>query len=490
VRSVPGRDLRSKLAALAEQWPARTVSLSAVLAIAALGVSLGATGAADDVHGSAFVAGALVVSRIQYNGTDFATTETFPTIFNDPNVSGIQGSIFIDQYLPLPGAPRLATLSVNGITTSFSSESEGALMRSVNKKYLTYIGYDGPVGAQGVSNSEAPGGTLTGNTALTYNREVAMIAADGTVTLTSETNAYSGDHPRAAITVDGTQFYMVGNADASLNPDGTGPGTTIGPRYGTPGSDVSTELGVYLAGDRPDESAKQHIKDSNFRAVGVFYGSLYVAKGSGANGDNGVFQVLNGLAGGLPTGTSNTITPLIGTPATDPSTGARSPFTPFGFWFADRNTLYVADEGYANLDAGGNLLPDPLAGLEKWSLINGAWKFDYTLSAGLDLYTARKVNGYPVPTCTTGIRNLTGRVNRDGTVTVYAITAQYSTVSSGGPDPTRLVAVTDVLSATAPPKGNRARSLEKFITLQESRGGEVFRGVALAPCTRCADDGR
>jgi hypothetical protein len=485
-RSIPGSHLRTKAILLRDQPRLRRALVTAL----ALYTGLGAMAAADNAHAGAFVSGALVVSRIQYNGTDFATTDTFPTIFNDPNISGIQGSIYLDQYLPIAGSRRLATLPLTGITTSFSSKSEGALTLSVNKKYLTYIGYEGPVGAQGVSNSETPGATLSTNTAATYDREIALIAADGTVTLIPETNAYSGDNPRAVITVDGTQFYMAGNADSSLNKDGTGPGTTIGARYATPGSDTSYELGVYFAADRPDETAKQHIKDRNFRAIGIYQGNLYVAKGSGANGDDGVFQVLNGLDDGLPTGSSNTIAALISTPATDPVSGAASPLTPFGFWFADRNTLYVADEGYANLDANGNLVPDPLAGLQKWSLVNGAWKLDYTLTAGLDLYKAQNVSGYPVPTYTTGIRNLTGRLNRDGTVTVYAITAQYSTVSGGEPDPTRLVAIRDVLSATTLPKGSRAKSLEKFETLQQSRGGEVFRGVAFAPCTSCSEAGR
>ena len=167
---------------------------------------------------------------------------------------------------------------------------------------------------------------------------------------------------------------MAGNSDSSLNPGGSGPGTTIGIRLGSPFSNTSTQLGTYVATDRPDESKKQHIKDNNWRGVEIFNGNLYVSKGSGGNGDDGVFQVENGTGNGIPTGGStNTIVQLLGDQATNPVTGASSPLTSFGFFFANPTTLYVADEGNATItttDAGGNpvtsLVSDPLAGLQKW----------------------------------------------------------------------------------------------------------------------------
>jgi hypothetical protein len=435
----------------------------------------------DDVRHTKRAHDTLALSRVRYDGNTFGNTQDYPFIFSDPTVSGIQGSIFVDMVPASPNASPLRTLSLTGITTSFSSKSEGALMLSQDKQLLTYMGYAGPVGAGGVSNSYDTAANLAGNTNPLFDREVALIAADGSVSLTVESNAYSGDNPRAAITVDGTQFYMAGNADSTIANDGSGPGTTIGARYGTPGSPVSIELGAYFASDRPDESAKQHVKDSNFRAVGIFGGNLYVAKGSGGNGDDGVFQVQNGTGEGLPLGTGNTIVPLFSAPATDPVSKAPSPYTPFGFWFADPTTLYVADEGYANVDADGNLIPDPLAGIEKWSLVGGAWQLDYTLTAGLDLYQPRIVPDYPVATYTTGLRNMTGTVNEDGTVTLYAITAQFSSVSGGEPDPTRLVTVRDRLSAMSAPAASHDDGLGTFATLQVSKAGEVIRGVALAP---------
>ena len=435
----------------------------------------------DDVRPARPAHEVLAISRVQYDGNTFGNPQDYPFIFNDPTVSGIQGSIFVDFVPASPNAAPVRTIPLAGITTSFSSKSEGALMLSHDRRFLTYMGYAGPAGAGGVSNSYDTGANLAGNTNPLFDREVALVAADGSVSLTVESNAYSGDNPRAVVSVDGTQFYMAGNADSTIAKDGTGPGTTIGVRYGTPSSSVSTELGVYLAADRPDETTKQHVKDSNFRAIGIFGGNLYVAKGSGGNGDDGVFQVKNGAGNGLPLGTGNTIVPLFSAPATDPTTQAPSPYTPFGFWFANPTTLYVADEGYANLDANGSLIPDPLAGLEKWSLLGGTWQLDYTLTAGLDLYQPQIVTDYPVATYTTGLRNITGKVNEDSTATIYAITAQFSSISGGEPDPTRLVTIRDRLSARSAPTADPDDGLETFVTLQVSKAGEVLRGVAFPP---------
>lgn len=93
-----------------------------------------------------FIPGTLIVSRVHYAGNTFGSAETFPDIFNDPTVSGVTAPIFLDQYLPIPFFPRLGSLSLTGIVTSFSSKSEGALMLSSNGQFLTYMGYDAGVG--------------------------------------------------------------------------------------------------------------------------------------------------------------------------------------------------------------------------------------------------------------------------------------------------------------------------------------------------------
>jgi hypothetical protein len=494
---------------------------------ALLASSIGLAASADQVDRSA----TLVVSRIQYVPPTPAP-EPFPQIFNDPNVSGVQGNIFLDYYKPSPGAPLLGTLPLTAaavkqgqptITTSFSSKSEGSLHLSLDGRYLTYMAYNSAAGLEGVSSSETtnPKAQITGATGPFYDRAVALIKYDGTVTVTKEDFAYSGDNPRGVITLNGQQFYMAGNSDSTTNNTTpiTGPGLTIGARLGMPGSTNSIQLGTYFATDRPDESAKNHIKDNNWRGIGIFPDAngnqnLYVSKGSGGNGDDGIFQVLNGnfpnitlaqvvtgTGAGVPAGgTDNTIVQLIGNQATNPNTNASSLLTPFGFFFANPTTLYVADEGNSTItlkNANGqsetDLVTDPLAGLQKWVLVPGSspfWQLAYVIQDGLQINKPQNLRGYPVPTFTTGLRNLTGHVNGDGTVTIYAITAQYSTISIGEPDPTKLVAVTDVIDATKLPVeddqnhgqwGDDHVTLEQFVTLQQSRSGEVFRGVAFAP---------
>jgi hypothetical protein len=159
-------------------------------------------------------------------------------------------------------------------------------------------------------------------------------------------------------------------------------------------------------------------------------------------------------------GTTNTIVQLLGNYATNPTTNAPSLLTPFGFFFANPTTLYVADEGNSTItlptdsQTETTLTTDPLAGLQKWVLVPGSspyWQLVYVITDGLQINQPQNVKGYGVPTFTTGLRNLTGKVNGDGTVTIYAITAQTSTVSGGEPDPTKLVAVTDEIAATQLP---------------------------------------
>jgi hypothetical protein len=112
------------------------------------------------------------------------------------------------------------------------------------------------------------------------------------------------------------------------------------------------------------------------------------------------------------------------------------------------------------------------------------------LQDGLQFNQPRNIPEYPVPTFTTGLRNLTGRRKGDGAVTIYAIAAQTSTISGGEPDPAKLVAVTDVIDAPQLPVNHRPDygqssddqgTLERFVPLRQTRSGAVFRGIAFAP---------
>src|ERR1035437_8382872 len=55
--------------------------------------------------------------------------------------------------------------------------------------------------------------------------------------------------------------------------------------------------------------------------------------------------------------------------------------------------------------------------------------------------------GLPWAPATDGLRNITGRVNPGGTVTIWAVTSTVSGGGDQGADPNKLVAVTDKLAA-------------------------------------------
>ena len=114
----------------------------------------------------------------------------------------------------------------------------------------------------------------------------------------TETNAYSGNNGRAAITAEagGKQLiYTAGNAGNGGNPQPDGviagagaqlitpgaPSASTGPGTPTPvGSFNITELG-----DKADKIGK----DDNFRGLTIFNNVLYYTKGSGGNGVNTVY---------------------------------------------------------------------------------------------------------------------------------------------------------------------------------------------------------
>ena len=106
-------------------------------------------------------------------------------------------------------------------------------------------------------------------------------------------------------------------------------------------------------------------------------------------------------------------------------------------------------------------------------------------TAGLNLGTPYTVPGYPAgdnaatglpwAPATDGLRNLTGRVNPNGTVTIWAVTSTVSGGGDQGADPNQLVEITDPLNATAP------ASWERFRTVIPARYDQVVRGVSFTP---------
>jgi len=468
-------------------------------------------------------------------GTAVANGNDFPSVFNNASVDpffGVTTPVYLDELTPW--GEHVATIPVptDEFVTSFSSKSELALNLSPEGRYLSFMGYVAKPGGIDASNANTPGVIDPGNGDVgPYYRVVAQLDRRGHFTFT-ETNAYSGDNGRAAITNDehGQDLvYTAGNAGQSKSP----PANVVqsaGAQFVTPSSlpeadqtpGAPTPLGSFNITELgyPQDKAT---KDNNFRAIAIHDNVVYYAKGSGGNGINTVYFVdttgkacpagvgLPEPGAQLPTSPPAFTVENFGT-AKKPNNGlvptnmcvlkgfptglaANNPTNfPFGMWFANDHTLYVADEGsgdntystatgqYTNATAAAQ----PNAGLEKWvfDAATQQWNLAYTLQNGLDLGQPYAAAGYPTgdnpatmlpwAPATDGLRQLTGRVNWDGTATIWATTSTVSGSGDQGADPNKLVEITDRLGATD-------AGHERFWTMRTARSGEVLRGISFTP---------
>jgi hypothetical protein len=275
------------------------------------------------------------------------------------------------------------------------------------------------------------------------------------------------------------------------------------------GSFSVTELG-----DKADKIGK----DDNFRGLTIFNNVLYYSKGSGSNGVNTVYFLdttgsacpkgvgLPSSSASLPTsplpvnlstlqttGLPNNMCILAGFPEISNKVATTTAY-PFGIWFADATTVYVADEGdgYAGgTDLYTHAAAQSTAGLQKWvfNSSTNTWNLAYTLQTGLGLGEPYSIRNYPTGTnaatglpwapAMDGLRNITGVVGPDGYVGIWAITSTVSGNGDTGADPNRLVVVFDSLSNTDPGVATK----ESFFTLRQADFAEVLRGVSFTPGT-------
>jgi PEP-CTERM motif len=436
---------------------------------------------------------------------------SYPGVFSNTSVDGnfgVTSPIYLGQITPTGSMVSSTDLTaLTGITTSFSSKSELSLNLSTDGGALTVVGYNAAPGTLDVSNANTPNHIDPTNTdtQTPTNRSVIQINANGTVQVTN-TNAYSGNNGRAAILANNVnstgqdEYLLAGNAGNGsgtaptnivnntgvqlIAPGSSNPETTVvGQQQGTVGAAKGFQYGFSVtqnnpSTDMPYGAADKSGKDDNFRGETIFDNTLYVTKGSGSNGVNTVYQV-TAPGGGLPTAATaatTQIAPLPGFPTflastTTPPAAFPYGFYPFGIWFANADTLYVADEGDGVIADAAN---DPNAGLEKWSFNGSEWVLDYTLQSGLGLGTDYTLGDYPA-TATGGLRNITGIVNSNGTVTIYGATSTVSTSGDQGADPNEIVAVTDDLADAMLPLD------EEFSVLDGPEYGVVYRGIASDP---------
>jgi hypothetical protein len=343
----------------------------------------------------------------------------------DPNF-GITADIILQNVNTTTGAvdntvnvTSIAAAAGIDLTTSFSSKSELAINTSLDGTSLTFMGYNATPGQLDISYSNTPGSLEPGNTDIaspTY-RAIGDLNLSTNALSVTLTNPYNGNNGRAAIGIGNGQYYTVGNAGNGNGSSQTTLNTgvqliTPSGTNGTLGTNALVGQFNCVAQGYTCSSSDKSAKDNNYRGETIFDGTLYVSKGSGSNGIDTVYQV--------------------GSPGTLPAAGATTPITVL----PGLNTLP------AKTDTDG---PHPFG-------MNGSWVLDYELTGNLigSSYSVQgtgSLAGYSLTTTTDGLRNLTGKVNANGWVTLYAVTSTEGSVLGGsGADPNQIVEITDTLS--------------------------------------------
>ena len=304
-------------------------------------------------------------------------------------LTGNAAAVFLDEYTPSGtklqsiALPTTASGSNKQLTISGTSTAEGALRRSVDGRYLSMGGY-----------AVAPGTATSG-----VSRVVGQIDGTGNIDTTTVVSGLASTSIRGVVTDDGTRFWAAGGAS--------------GMQYVT--------LGQTTASTQINSAAP-----TNLRVPGIFnngsQNQLYVSSASGT------FLGVGTVGSGLPTTGGQPPAILSGLP----TSGTHSSY---GFFFADANTLYIADDGTS---ANGG-------GIQKWTYNGSTW-------------SQIKILNLATPV---GFRGLTG-YKSGSNVVIYATTNETSA--------NRLVTVTDD-GSTSP----------AFTTVATAAQYTVFRGVDLAP---------
>jgi autotransporter passenger strand-loop-strand repeat protein/uncharacterized repeat protein (TIGR03803 family) len=401
---------------------------------------------------AAFAAGNLVVS-ISGDGAgtgSYGDNQAAPITLEQFTTTGT----YVSQLV----LPQTTTV-VNGVTEynisgEYGSSSEGTLELSADGHSLVIAGY----GVNAVTYNTG-GASVYGNAALAQStslqggqytavpRVIADINANGTVdTSTALYNIDNTNNPRSVATIDGSSFYIDGQ-----------------------GVKGDTTQGVFLARDGAS-SATAIDTSTDTRTLEIYNGQLYVSRDS-TQGTGGTSNIST-YGTSLPTGaTAPIVLPGISQNVTlsngngnslNGSTGTVD-LSPENFYFANSTTLYIADGGNPKEGTAGD------GGLQKWSLVNGTWQLDYTLTNGLGLIANPSISTDTAGS--TGLIGLTGEVV-NGQVELFATN---STI--GDLDQTYLYGITDTLGDTTAAQA----SGEAFTVLATAAPDTNIRGVAFAP---------
>jgi autotransporter passenger strand-loop-strand repeat protein len=402
---------------------------------------------------AAFTPGNLVIS-VSGDGAGngvFGDNQASPITLEQITTSGA----FVSQ-LVLPQTTTVVNgVTENAISGEFGSSSEGLLQLSADGHSLVIAGY----GVNAETFNEG-GAAVFGTTALAQStsiqggpltavsRVIADINADGVVdTSTALFNVFNENNPRSVATVDGSSFIISGQ-----------------------GLKGDTTQGVFVAQD--GASTATSINDAtDTRVAEIVNGQLFVSVNSTQGPTDGTTGILN-FGSSVPTsattptmlqGLSNSVVLTAATANTvnGADIGTSVNLSPESFFFANADTLYVADGGDPKEGGIGD------GGLQKWifDTATSQWNLAYTLSTGLNLIpnTDSTSNG------DTGLIGITGQVVGNN-VELFATTEPLNDLGQ-----TAVVSITDSLSATSAAAG------ESFTTVLTASPGENIRGISFAP---------
>jgi hypothetical protein len=415
-------------------------------------------------HASAqlFTTGDLIVSTYgDLTNTSVTDGEITPITLEEFSLpSATSASLVLTDQLPTTG-----TGANVGIVGEDGSSSEGTIQLSGNGEYLTIGGYEGNQAAKGIqaaSNSAnktnfaagTPWGASTialGQSADTdVPRVESTIDANGNVNTSTVLNdVYNTNNPRSVYSPDGTTFYI----------SGQGAGT------GDEGGIYTTTKGTNTANGGAAPTPIFNVVST--RNITQYNGNTYYSadQNSKKGIQTGIFEY-----SGSPSSSEGTNTGTRLTPASEVVSGKTINFSPQAFTFANATTLYVADTGDPKAGGTGD------GGIQKWSLVNGTWALDYTLT---DPNFVSPTTATSVSDGQTGFEAMTLQLV-GGNVDIYAVS-----YTAGDADPNGLYAIVDSLGATTLPTGAGTESfteLEAAPGTSDAGGADYnFKGVSFAP---------
>ena len=318
-----------------------------------------------------------------------------------------------------------------------------------------------------------------------FRRTIVSVDEKGNINYTPTDN-YGGNNGRSALLGSNGLYYMVGNANNG-NAKAFGPANGTNPDVTeTTGLEVVTPVGSSVVNPTIASATSAEVdpmlqftiggkldkagKDDNFRGITEFGGALFFTKGSGGNGMQTVYTASRRICQPLPTQSPLPLRSCqvfrlilrrpvgISRPSPYSSRIRRRCMSPTRA--AGTRRTQIRMRGYRSGLLGSD----------------GSWHLQYVLTKGLIGVVDSNVTGSdgPWPAITTvGLRNLTGRIDRDGTVTLWATTSTSSASGDNGADPNKVVEITDRIAATQLSQvGN-----ESFTTVAGPVYRTVFRGV-------------